>query len=70
MKEATVMADTPNPIQMQKYLSGVDYPTSKDDLVAAAKDQGAPDDVVSALESLEGDTFDSPTDVSKGVSEE
>jgi hypothetical protein len=70
MKEATVMADTPNPIQMQKYLSGVDYPVSKDDLIATAKDQGAPDDVISALEALEGDSFDAPTDVSKGVSEE
>ncbi len=27
----------PNPIQVQKYLSGIDYPASKDDIVATAK---------------------------------
>jgi len=64
------MADTPNPIQMQKYLSGVDYPVSKDDLVAAATEQGAPDDVLDALRALEGDSFDAPTAVSKGVADE
>ncbi|GAB2985119.1 DUF2795 domain-containing protein [Frigoribacterium salinisoli] len=64
------MADTPNPIQIQKYLSGLDYPVSKDDLVANAKDQGAPDDVLDALQGLEGDSFDAPTDVSKGLSQE
>jgi hypothetical protein len=64
------MADAPNPIQMQKYLSGIDYPVSKDDLIATAKDQGAPDDVIEALQGLEGDSFDAPTAVSKGVAGE
>jgi hypothetical protein len=64
------MSDTPNPIQIQKYLSGIDYPVSKDDLVSSAKDQGAPDDVIEALQGLEGDSFDAPTDVSKGIGRE
>ena len=55
---------------MQKYLSGVDYPVSKDDLIATAKEQGAPDDVIDALQALEGDSFDAPTAVSKGVADE
>ena len=61
------MSDNPTPIELQKYLGGVDYPASRDDLVAAARDNGAPDDLVSALESSGTDSFDSPTDVSKAV---
>lgn len=62
------MADNPTPIELQKYLGGVDYPVSKDDLVATARDNGAPDDVVSALEGSNENSFDSPTAVSKAVS--
>ncbi|WP_261165086.1 DUF2795 domain-containing protein [Microbacterium sp. Marseille-Q6965] len=61
------MADNPTPIELQKYLGGVDYPVSKEDLVARARDNGAPDDLVSALESAGQDSFDSPTDVSSAV---
>lgn len=61
------MADNPTPIELQKYLGGVDYPASKDDLVARARDNGAPDDLVSKLESAGEDSFDSPADVSRAV---
>lgn len=64
------MADAPNPIQIQKYLSGLDYPVSKDDLVSNAKDQGAPDDVVEALQKMQGDSFEKPTDVSHAIGQE
>jgi uncharacterized protein DUF2795 len=33
----------PNPIELQKYLSGVDYPAKRDDLVRAAERNGADD---------------------------
>ena len=62
------MADNPTPIELQKYLGGVDYPASKDDLVSAAKSNGAPDDLVDALSNAGADSFDSPTDVSSAVS--
>ena len=62
------MSDNPTPIELQRYLGGVDYPASRDDLVAAARENGAPDDLVSALENSGTDSFDSPTDVSKAVS--
>jgi hypothetical protein len=61
------MADKPTPIELQKHLSGVDYPASKDDLLAAAREQGAPDDVIAALEAVQEDEFDSPTAVSSAV---
>ncbi|MFJ6653957.1 DUF2795 domain-containing protein [Microbacterium sp. NPDC091313] len=62
------MADNPTPIELQKYLGGVDYPASKDDLVSAARGNGAPDDLVSALENAGPDSFDSPTGVSSALS--
>jgi hypothetical protein len=61
------MAQKPTPIELQKYLGGVDYPASKDDLVRTARSNGAPDDLVSALESANEDSFDSPTAVSAAV---
>ncbi|SMQ73728.1 DUF2795 domain-containing protein [Agreia sp. VKM Ac-1783] len=62
------MAEKPTPIELQKYLSGVDYPVSKADLLQTARDQGAPDDVLSALNGVDQDEFDGPTAVSSAVS--
>jgi hypothetical protein len=56
---------TNNPIELQKYLSGVDYPADKQTLVRTARDQGADDDVIKTLESLPSDRFNSPNDVSE-----
>jgi hypothetical protein len=55
----------PNPIQLQKYLGGVDYPISKQDLVQHARDKGADDEVIRTLERLPLDEFNSPNDVSE-----
>ncbi|MFF5992706.1 DUF2795 domain-containing protein [Prauserella flavalba] len=54
----------PNPIQMQKYLAGVDYPCSRDDLVEHARNKGADDDVLEHLRSLPERTYDGPNAVS------
>ncbi len=54
-----------NPIQLQKFLSGVDYPARKQDLVDRARRQGADDNVVQTLERLPRDEFNSPNDVSE-----
>ncbi|KQR23839.1 hypothetical protein ASF79_00830 [Agreia sp. Leaf335] len=62
------MVEKPTPIELQKYLSGVDYPISKNDLLDTARNQGAPDHVVEALESVDQDEFDGPTAVSSAVS--
>ena len=56
-----------NPIELQKHLKGVDYPASKDDLVAAAESNGAPDEVLDALRSADQDTFDAPTAVERAL---
>lgn len=62
------MSDTPNPIQLQKFLGGVDYPASRDDLVKKAEEAGADDNVLSALRNLPDRQFDGPTGVSEAVS--
>ncbi|WIE75906.1 DUF2795 domain-containing protein [Curtobacterium sp. MCSS17_007] len=59
----------PNPIQVQKYLSGIDYPASKEDIVATAEKEGAPGDVLDALKAIPGGDYDAPTAVTKAVSD-
>lgn len=59
----------PNPIQVQKYLSGIEYPASKDDIVATAKQESAPDDVLEALGNIPDGDYDAPTAVTKAVSD-
>jgi hypothetical protein len=49
-----------NPIEVQKALKGIDYPASKDELVQTAEQNGAPQDVVEELRSLEENQFDGP----------
>jgi hypothetical protein len=64
------MSDTPNPIQIQKFLSGVDYPAEKNDIVQTAEKNGADDDVLEALRGLPEKSYDGPTAVSKAISNE
>ena len=61
------MAETPSPIEIQKHLSGVDYPASKATIVQAAEDQGADDQVLDALGAIPDREYDSPTAVSSAV---
>ncbi len=56
-----------NPIQLQKFLKGVDYPASKQDLLKHVEQQGANEDVRSTLEQLPDQQFQTPADVSKAV---
>ncbi len=61
------MADF-NPIELQKHLKGVDYPASKDDLVSAARSNGAPPEIVDQLQGMGKDSFDGPDAVTEAVS--
>lgn len=40
----------PNPIDLQKALSGASYPSSKEDLIAHAKSNGADQDILDGLQ--------------------
>ena len=63
------MAETPNPIQIQKFLSGLDYPVTKDTVLDTARQQGADDTVLDALGRLPDREYDAPTAISKAVAE-
>ena len=54
-------------IEVEKYLKGVDYPATKQDLIDAASDNDAPDEVMDALNRIADKEYDSPADVSKEV---
>ncbi|MEV6905174.1 DUF2795 domain-containing protein [Amycolatopsis sp. NPDC051372] len=54
-----------NPIQVQKYLSGVDYPAGRDDLVAAAQGNGADEETLEQLRGIPDRQYEGPSGVSK-----
>lgn len=64
------MAEKPPVNEVTKNLSGVDFPAKKEDLVAHAKDQGANDDVVQAIEDLPQNEFRTMADVMKAFGQE
>ena len=52
-----------NPIEVQTHLKGVDYPASKADIVSVAESNDAPQEVIEALQQMDGDQFEGPDDV-------
>jgi hypothetical protein len=54
-------------IEVQKHLAGISYPATKEQLVEHAKDHGASQDVLDALESVPGGEYDGPNRVSSAV---
>jgi len=56
-----------NPIQVQKFLKGVDYPASKRELVEIARRQGADENVLYTLERLPDRTYEGPSGVAKEI---
>jgi hypothetical protein len=54
-------------IKVQKFLSGMDYPASKQDLIEHARKQNADQDVIEALEHLPDREYDGPNVVSSAV---
>jgi hypothetical protein len=55
----------PNPVRLQKYLGGVDYPAGKEQLIRKAEENGADEQVVDLLRRLPERTYDGPSGVSK-----
>ena len=52
-----------NPIEVQKHLGGVDYPASKDEVIATAESNGAPQEVIEALQQTDAVQFAGPDEV-------
>ena len=59
-----------NPIQIQKFLDGVNYPASKQDLIDTARKQGAGDHVIETLKRMPDKRYGSPVDVSQAIGKE
>lgn len=58
-----------NPVEVQKFLDGVRYPTRRGDLLREAKSSGASAEVRSTLERLPNKRYGAPTDVSEAIGE-
>ena len=58
-----------NPVHVQKFLGGLDYPVSKEDLMKRAEQEGADQEVRSILEQLPDQNHEIPADVSKAIGE-
>ena len=58
------------PSNVQTYLKGVSYPATKEDLVNAAKENGAPKEVLEIVRGFEGEEFGGPQEVMKAYGQE
>jgi Protein of unknown function (DUF2795) len=56
-----------NPVEVQAFLEGVNYPARKGQLVKQAQREGANPNVRSTLERLPDKQFEDPTDVSEAI---
>ncbi|UYQ60233.1 DUF2795 domain-containing protein [Streptomyces peucetius] len=59
-----------NPIALQKCLGGVGYPADKRQILDQAKQHGADQKIMEALDALPEKSYDSPAEVNKEVSKE
>ncbi|WP_326595507.1 DUF2795 domain-containing protein [Streptomyces sp. NBC_01803] len=57
----------PNPIDVQKALKDINYPTDKKSVVKQAKKNGADKELVDKFSDLKKDRFDGPDDVEKAI---
>jgi hypothetical protein len=56
-----------NPIQVQKALGGMDYPAGKEEILEHARQQGADQEVIAALEEIPDREYDGPSGVQKEI---
>lgn len=59
-----------NPIEVQKFLKGVSYPTTRENLVDVADREGADEIVLRTLEKLPMETFSNPNEVTEWIAKE
>ena len=52
---------------VHRYLGGIDYPASKMEMIDYARDKGADDEVIEALNLLPEIEYEGPTDVSREI---
>ncbi len=57
------------PIEVEKYIKGVNFPADKEDLIHQAEGNHAPDEVMRVLNELTGKEYRSPVDIAKELSQ-
>ncbi len=57
-----------NPVMVQKYLEGLDYPAGKDEIIEVAQEQEAPQDVLSVLQEIPDKEYESPAELTQELS--
>lgn len=58
-----------SPANVQRYLAGVSYPASRDDLIEHARQNGAPQEIMKLVEGMPDQEFGGPQDVQKAYGE-
>ena len=56
-----------SPIDIQKALSGMDYPATKDQIVQHAEQHGADKEILDALRKIDDREYEGPSGVSSAV---
>ncbi len=56
-----------NPIQLQKFLKGVNYPAKKSNLLQHAKAHGADEKIMHTLERLPDRDYEGPAGIAKEI---
>jgi Protein of unknown function (DUF2795) len=56
-----------SPIDIQKALSGMDYPAGRDDIVRHAEQNGGDKEVIDALKKIDDREYEGPSGVSSAV---
>ena len=55
-----------SPIDVTHHLKGIHFPTEKRDLVEQAKKNGAPSEIMEAIEAMPEQSYETMADVMKG----
>ena len=53
--------------EIEKFLKGIDFPASKQDLIQYAEDNNAPEHVIEVLNNMPDQQYGSAADVAKGI---
>jgi hypothetical protein len=56
-----------SPVQVQKFLAGIDYPATKEKLIETAQSMGVDQKIIDTLNRLPTPNFNSPNDVSEAI---
>lgn len=57
-----------NPIEVQKALTGISYPATKDEIIETAEGNDAAEEILEALQSLDEQQYDGPDEVEEALS--